>query len=70
MYSVAKATVTIGGSVQRIKKQGFAANIVMKDIWPLTVTETQVNIQKEKDATGANAKLLPIVYVSQIRDGV
>jgi hypothetical protein len=66
MYSVAYAQITIPGSFQRLKQQGYATTILMSDIWPLTVPQTQENIQNSLDEDPNN--FIPVIYLSRIID--
>lgn len=68
MYSVAVSQVVVPGSVQRLKRLGYAANVVLKDVWPLTYPEEQSEINSDQQTS--NPDPIPIVYLSVIKDDV
>jgi hypothetical protein len=65
-YAVAYAQVVIPASFSRLKQQGYATTILMSDIWPFTVPQTQENIAN--DSTDQPANNIPVILLSRIID--
>ena len=67
MYSVSQAVVTIPGSVQRLKKQGYSQVILMQDVWVLTQTENADNINNQDIG---NNDTIPFIFLTRIVDDI